>query len=139
MRTTDPTLKKGARLLAVLRAGGTVMAACQAERIHRSTYYAWRAADPAFAARADDAIEAGTDELEEIALKRAITGSDTLLIFLQKARRPEKYREAIRSRAATSPSRSRSHGGSCGRRIEVKQKRCGNAAERDATWKDHPA
>ena len=75
MRTTNPTSKKGERLLAVLRVGGTVMAACQAARIHRSTYYAWRAADPEFAAQADDAIESGTDELEDIARQRAITGS----------------------------------------------------------------
>jgi hypothetical protein len=50
-------------------------------------------ADPAFAAQAEDAIEAGTDELEDVARQRAKDASDTLLIFLLKARRSEKYRE----------------------------------------------
>lgn len=47
----------------------------------------------AFAAQANDAIEAGMDELEDVARQRATDSSDTLLIFLLKARRPEKYRE----------------------------------------------
>lgn len=93
LKATNPTHKKGERLLAALRAGETVTSACQAEHIHRSTYYAWRAADSGFAAQADDAIESGTDVLEDEARRRAIAGSDTLLIFLLKARRPEKYRE----------------------------------------------
>lgn len=93
LNPTNPTPKKGERLRAVLRAGGSVTAACQAEGVHRSTYYAWRAAEPAFAAQADDAIEAGTDELEDVARQRAKDASDTLLIFLLKARRSEKYRE----------------------------------------------
>ena len=103
LRPTNPTSKKGERLLAVLRAGGTVTAACQAERIHRSTYYAWRAADPAFAAQADDAIESGTDVLEDEARRRALNGSDTLLIFLLKARRPEKYRERHAVQSSDKP------------------------------------
>lgn len=93
LNPTNPTPKKSARLLAVLRTGGSVTAACRAEGVHRSTYYTWRAADPAFAAQADDAIEAGTDKLEDVAQERAENSSDTLLIFLLKARRPGKYRE----------------------------------------------
>lgn len=45
------------------------------------------------------AIEAGTDRLEDIARERAsrpLDGSDTLLIFLLKSRRPGKYRETTR-------------------------------------------
>lgn len=93
LNPTNPTPKKSARLLAVLRTGGSVTAACRAEGVHRSTFYAWRLADPEFAAQADDAIEAGTDRLEDVAQERAETSSDLLLIFLLKARRPGKYRE----------------------------------------------
>lgn len=73
--------------------------ACLAADIDRSTYYNWRDAYPDFAAEADAAIERGTDKLEDIAMERAsrpLDGSDTLLIFLLKARRPGRYRETTR-------------------------------------------
>jgi hypothetical protein len=38
---------------------------------------------------------AGTDALEDEALRRAKDKSDTLLIFLLKARRPEKYKDRV--------------------------------------------
>jgi hypothetical protein len=41
----------------------------------------------------DAARESGTDLLEDCARRRAIERSDTLLIFLLKARRPHVYRE----------------------------------------------
>lgn len=55
----------------------------------------WRNKYPEFADAADDAIEAGTDLLEDVAKLRAtaVDGSDTLLMFLLKSRRPDKYRE----------------------------------------------
>lgn len=70
-------------------------AACKAEGIARSSYYLWLADDPDFAKAVDDALESGTDLLEDEAKRRAVglSGSDTLLIFLLKARRPDKYRE----------------------------------------------
>lgn len=82
-------------MLAKLRQGYSIASACKAERIGRRTYYDWRNDDPAFATAADDAIEYGTDTLEDEAKRRAVGlhGSDTLLIFLLKARRPEKYAE----------------------------------------------
>lgn len=55
------------------------------------TYYRWRDEDPEFAAAVDEAIEEGTDVLEDIALRRAKKQSDTLVIFLLKARRRDKY------------------------------------------------
>lgn len=64
------------------------MAAIGIERTH---YYRWRDQHPEFATAADAAIEAGTDRLEDIAVKRAEDQSDTLLIFLLKARRREKF------------------------------------------------
>lgn len=93
---TVRTPEKGERLLRKLELGYSVSAACRAEGISRSTYYLWRTEDADFAKRADDAVEEGTDRLEDEARKRATAAaepSDTLLIFLLKGRRPEKYRE----------------------------------------------
>lgn len=92
---TVRTPERGERLLKKLAQGYSVSAACRAERIARNVYYEWRKDEPDFATRADGAIEEGTDALEDVARRRATasTGSDTLLIFLLKARRPEKYRE----------------------------------------------
>jgi len=42
------------------------------------------------------ALEFGTDRLEDEAVKRATKGkSDVLLIFMLKARRPEKFRDRV--------------------------------------------
>ena len=82
----------------------------------RQTVYDWRAADPAFAAAWDAALDQAADTMEREAFRRAVEGveepvygrvakdsdgeigritkySDTLLIFLLKGARPEKYRE----------------------------------------------
>lgn len=79
--------------------GWSITKACRDAGISNRTYYDWRAANPEFAAQADEAIEQGTDKLEDIAWERAtrpLDGSDTMLIFLLKARRPAKYRETTR-------------------------------------------
>ena len=108
---TRRTPKKEADFLEALCTGASVQAACEAAKIGRRTVYDWRAADDDFALAWDQAIEAGTDLLEDEAKRRAFEGveepvfhggqqcgtvrkySDTLLIFLLKARRPEKFRE----------------------------------------------
>ncbi len=108
---TDGTPEKGAAFLAALTEGLSITAACEAAGIARRTVYNWRDADPDFAAAWDEAIDAGTDRLEDEARRRALEGSDkpvfykggevgaireysdTLMIFLLKARRPEKFRE----------------------------------------------
>jgi hypothetical protein len=59
----------------------------------RQTYYDWINTDPVFKAMAESAIEDGTDMLEDIARERASNDSDTLLIFLLKGRRPDKFRD----------------------------------------------
>lgn len=82
-----------------LSQGWSITRACLEAGISNRTYYDWRAASPEFAAEADAAIERGTDKLEDIAMERAsrpLDGSDTLLIFLLKARRPGRYRETTR-------------------------------------------
>lgn len=96
-RTVRTTKKaKQQRLLDALRAGDAVGTAAAKAGIARSTFYAWRDEDAEFAAEADAAIEYGTDVLEDVAYRRAVMASDTLMIFLLKARRPERYRETTR-------------------------------------------
>ena len=108
---TSRTPEKIGLFCDALAQGSSVSAACSAARIGRRTAYDWRHEDGAFAAAWDEAVEAGTDYLEDEAKRRAAQGvdepvfyqgeqcgavrkySDTLLIFMLKARRPEKYRE----------------------------------------------
>lgn len=97
MGRTNRTAKKRLLILDHLAEGKSVTSACTVADIARSTYYLWIQDDQDFAAATDAAIEAGTDKLEDEALKRAMgmMGSDTLLIFLLKARRPEKFKDRI--------------------------------------------
>jgi hypothetical protein len=114
------TPKKVAAFIYSLRAGLSVSHAARLSGFARRTWYDRRAADPDLAAAWDDACEEGADRLEDEALRRAVEGvrtekivtsqgralkdddgeyvkdvtiaySDTLLIFLLKGRRPEKY------------------------------------------------
>lgn len=108
---TDYTLKKKEKFLKALAEGHSISAAAKEAKIERRTVYNWRESDADFAADWDAAIEAGTDALEDEARRRAHDGtlkpvfyqgeevgavreySDTLLIVLLKARRPQKYKE----------------------------------------------
>ena len=98
-------------VLVTLAGGATIEGACRAAGISRRTASRKRQSDQEFAAAWDEAIEAGTDALEDEAVRRAKDGylkpvyhngvkvgevreySDTLLIFMLKARRPEKFRD----------------------------------------------
>ena len=111
---TERTLKKEERFLTLLReTGGNVSKACETAQIARQRVYEWRKSDAKFASKWDEAVEAGVEDLEEEARRRAFRGvdepvfykgeecglirkySDTLLIFLLKGNKPEKYRENI--------------------------------------------
>lgn len=103
-------LKKQA-FLASFEAMGNVSAACRSAGVDRATYYYWLEHDDAFALYVNQASQVATEHLEETAYTRAVLGtekavyqggelvghhtevSDTLLIFLLKARAPEKYRD----------------------------------------------
>ena len=78
------------RFLNALRSGLTVTRACIEAEVAFSTVHSWRTHDPEFKARWDEAMEQGTCRLEDVAVDRAIAGSDKLLMFLLKGRRPEK-------------------------------------------------
>lgn len=96
-RSNRTALKKRAMLTA-LGEGLSIREACKVARVGRRTYYDWRRDDRQFAADADDALADGTDRLEEIARERAKAYSDVLLMFLMKARAPERYRDNYRVR-----------------------------------------
>ena len=94
-----------------LAEGWSVTRAAAKAGMGRMTAYDWRERDPEFAAAWDQAIEDGTDKLEDEAHRRAFHGtdkpvyqskelvghireySDTLAIFLLKARRPDKFKD----------------------------------------------
>lgn len=122
-RSTKRSEKKDEAILEALREGGTVADAAKAAVINRATAYRWREADKKFADAWDDAIEEGTDALEKEAIRRAVEGvrepviyqgkfstvtdpntgeetpltvrkySDSLLMFMLKGRRPEKFKD----------------------------------------------
>lgn len=81
------------RFLTALGEGLSVAGAAKLAGVGRQTVYDWRKRDAAFAAAWDDAIETGTDNLEDEARRRAMSTSDTLMIFMLKARRPDKYKD----------------------------------------------
>ena len=51
----------------------------------------WREDDEDFSKDWDEAIEEGTDYIEDTATTRALTKSDALMAMILKARRPDKY------------------------------------------------
>lgn len=93
---------------------GNVSASCRKAKITRAWAYETRDNDAAFAKAWDEALEIATEALEMEARRRAEKGipeyalvdgkrvmvsrkySDTLLIFLLKAHRPDKYRDNVK-------------------------------------------
>lgn len=111
--TTDTSWHE--RFLESLAVSGNVSKAVIAAGVSRSCAYAHRDEDEAFRKAWDEAEAIAADALEEEARRRAVEGdevtiynskgdavgstwkrSDTLLIFLLKGARPEKYRENMR-------------------------------------------
>jgi hypothetical protein len=102
--------KKRAFLMAYAKMGN-ITSAAEAAEIARRTHYDWCDADPEYVLAFEQAKEAFADMLEREALRRATEGvehtvyqggkavgkrreySDTLLIFMLKGERAEKYRE----------------------------------------------
>ena len=86
--------------LEALQHSGMVTQAVKAAGISRRTAYARKARDAGFATAWEEAVDVATEQLEAEAVRRAIDGSDTLMIFLLKARRPEVYVERHQVRHA---------------------------------------
>lgn len=85
------TYKARKIFLDCLGVGDSVSAAARAAGGDPKNFRAWRKADPDFAQDWDDAIEEGTDFIEDVATERALTKSDPLMMMMLKARRPDKY------------------------------------------------
>src|SRR5262249_4189353 len=88
--------KEKERFLMLLAEGEPVSRAASAVGVARNTLYGWRKSDAEFSRAWDEAWEQGADLLEAVALERALNGSDLLLIFLLKGRRPHRYRDNVR-------------------------------------------
>lgn len=99
------------KVLAAYAQTGNVSAAAKLAEVSRRSHYEWLARDKRYAAAFEEAVDEAADRLETEARRRAVSGvaepvfykgekvgaiqkySDTLLIFLLKGARPEKYAE----------------------------------------------
>lgn len=117
MATDSTRHPKKDAFLAAYRVSGNISTACTAAGLHRSTYYDWTEKDERFALEARQAYNEAGDLLEQHARDWATVGvptvkeiyedgklvrreesrdiSATLLIFLLKGAKPEKYRERL--------------------------------------------
>jgi hypothetical protein len=102
-----------APFLAALEASGNISASARRAGVGRATAYRHRAGESDFREAWDEALEVAIDALEGEARRRALEGWDepvffngsecgrirkydsTLLIFLLKAHRPEKFRDNV--------------------------------------------
>lgn len=112
-------------VLAALAAGHSPSKAALAAGIELRELRRWQAEDVRFAERMADALDQGTDLLEDEVFRRAVTGietpivnrktgeiegystkySDTLLLRLLGARHPSRWREAARAGTPADPDR----------------------------------
>lgn len=81
------------RFLEVFAATGNVRLAASAAGVSRSAPYKHARIDPEFAEKWLSAREDAVDTLEAEARRRALAGSDTLIMFLLKSLRPDVYRD----------------------------------------------
>ena len=106
---TIRTPKKREQFLDALRNTCNITKACDLAGLGRASVYEWREEDDSFAKEWEKALEMGADLLEDEAVRRAKEGveepvyqggklvghvrkySDTLLIFLLKGAKPQKY------------------------------------------------
>ena len=90
---TQNSTPKKARFLRAYAKVCQITKAAELAGIDRGTHYDWLK-DPEYKAQFEAAHLQAADTLQEEAIRRAtIGGSDTLLIFLLKGMRPDKYRE----------------------------------------------
>ena len=101
---------KAAFLLALQGNGGNISNACETAKVHADTVWSWRKTDEEFCAEVETVLNESTCVLEDEAVRRAHDGvkkpvyqggmlvgfvqeySDSLLMFLLRGRRPEKYK-----------------------------------------------
>lgn len=98
-RRTPKKVTQGEQFIEALAEHGNVRTACRIAVVGRSTVYAWRQEDATFSAAWETALAEAVEVLEEEARRRALRAekpSDTLLIFLLKSLRPQRYCDAAR-------------------------------------------
>jgi hypothetical protein len=78
---------------------GTIWRAAIEVGISRDAVHDWRRRDQLFAETFESSAQDITDQLEQTAICRALSGDVTLLIFLLKSRRPEVYAERFHERS----------------------------------------
>ena len=72
---------------------GSIQSTAKSIDLDRKTVTRWRETDPEFNQAFMDADSIVTESLESTAMARALKDSDTLMIFLLKARDPAKYKD----------------------------------------------
>jgi len=77
---------KKTKFLDAFASVGTITHAANITGIDRSTHYVWLSRDPEYKLAFEEAEQGAIDSLEAEARRRAMAGSDTLLIFLLKPR-----------------------------------------------------
>lgn len=95
---THPTdrKKKQQKILKKLTDGYSCRAAARAAGIHRQTMRAWRDEDEEFDQLCADAVEDGTDEIEDHVLAQSKRGVTIASLAALNARRPEKWRRTAK-------------------------------------------
>lgn len=89
----EPTLPERQEIfLAHIEGGARYYEAAEETGVHRVTAWRWKA-DPDFAKRYEAARRASVTRLKREAERRAMAGSDRLLIFLLCAYAPEEFQE----------------------------------------------
>jgi hypothetical protein len=97
-----------ARFLNALSEHANVREVCRRLGVTRNALYLWRSDDPAFARDWDAALALGADRLEDEAKRRAMAGSDYLMVFLLRALKPQTYRDraTVAVSAGQDPNRT---------------------------------
>lgn len=111
MANSTTSTPKKEKFIEALRNTGNISKAAKLTKVDRKTVYNWKESDAEFAKKWEVALNEASDLLEDEAKRRAYEGvkkpvyqggkrvgyvqeySDTLLIFLLKGAKPEKYRE----------------------------------------------
>lgn len=112
IRTPRAIKRVRKNFLESLSENGNVTLACKRAGLPRATAYNWFNNDEEFATEWEKSVEMGVDALEDEAIRRGFEGyeepvfyqgkkvadvrrySDTLLIFMLKGRRPEKFKDS---------------------------------------------
>lgn len=127
---TDRTIQRAREVfIEGLASGLSVTGSANRAKVPRRTVYDWRDGDPDFRAAWDDALDSGSDILEDEAFRRAYHGvsepvvamgrvaknedgslltvqkySDTLMSLLLKGRKPERFRERVEQKQVGDPN-----------------------------------